>query len=954
MKMLQRLTMFMLALMLTTTAIVAQRTINGTVTDTETNEPLIGASVVVKGTLLGVITDLAGKYKLEVPANAETLVFSFVGYTSKEVAITDNTIDVALGTGLELQNIVVIGSRNPTRTKLETPVPVDVIPLQTVVNEVGQIDINQILTYVAPSFQSSRQAIADGTDHVDPAQLRGLGPDQVLVLVNGKRRHQSSLVNVNGTVNRGTVGTDMNAIPATAVDRIEVLRDGAAAQYGSDAIAGVINIVLKKSEGLNAVVSYGTNVTSYDKNYAWKKLNPTAQLPSSVSVTDGGALQLGLSYGLKVGAGHLNVMGEYTARGATNRTGTYTGRLYSNVGGLNRDDSIMAARGLNRNSFDMAIGQSDVKGIGVMYNFAYPVSDNIEIYSFGGYNNKKGIAAGFYRFPTGASTNAIPAASNALTVYPNGFLPEIESDVTDLSFSAGLRGKISDWNYDLSHVFGNNTFDFVTDNSINYSQGALAGAAGVAALPRTFNAGGTGFTQNTTNLDISRNYADIMAGLNVAVGAEYRTDAYKIVAGEEASWKNYAPSSGVAAGAQVFGGFLPGNAGNNKRSNIAGYLDTELDITKAFMVGAALRFENYSDFGSTLNYKAVARYKVTDNISLRGSISTGFRAPSQQQKYYSRTGTLFVNINGVSTATEAGTFTNSSAAAKAIGIPELKQETSQHYTLGATARLAEGLDFSLDAYQIDIKNRIVLTNNFGASAFTGADTIVRNQLRAANAETVNFFTNAVSTRARGIEGVLSYDTKFDNQSLRVSLALSAIKNNVIDSSNVAKPFINATQKLIDNKLVSQYFNREDESRFEVAVPLTKAALTINYKVGKFGVMLRNTYFGKVQYLDPTVTSTNIADSLTNAAGWPKNDFTGAREILDQTFAAKIVTDLTLNYEVMKGLSISLGANNLFDVYQDQHTHSGNMSFGRFLYSRRVQQMGFNGRYVFGRLIYNFK
>ncbi|MFM2269258.1 MAG: hypothetical protein RL757_2699, partial [Bacteroidota bacterium] len=283
MKQLKRLTMFMLALMLTTTAIVAQRTVNGTVTDAETNEPLIGASVVVKGTVKGTVTDLAGKYKLEVPADAETLVFSFVGYTSKEVAITDNTIDVALGTGLELQNIVVIGSRNPTRTKLETPVPVDVIPLQTVVNEVGQIDINQILTYVAPSFQSSRQAIADGTDHVDPAQLRGLGPDQVLVLVNGKRRHQSSLVNVNGTVNRGTVGTDMNAIPATAVDRIEVLRDGAAAQYGSDAIAGVINIVLKKSEGLNAVVSYGTNVTSYDKNYAWNKLNPTAQLPTSVS-----------------------------------------------------------------------------------------------------------------------------------------------------------------------------------------------------------------------------------------------------------------------------------------------------------------------------------------------------------------------------------------------------------------------------------------------------------------------------------------------------------------------------------------------------------------------------------------------------------------------------------------------------------------------------------------------
>jgi iron complex outermembrane recepter protein len=932
----------------TLSAALAQKTITGTINEAETNEALVGASVTVKGTSKGAITDTEGKYSIEVPDNATILVFSFVGFTTKEVAIGLSTqIDVVLGTGLELSNVVVIGSRNATRTKLETPVPVDVIPVSAIINEVGQVDLNQILTYVAPSFQSSRQSISDGTDHVDPAQMRGLGPDQVLVLVNGKRRHQSSLVNVNGTVNRGTVGTDLNAIPASSIERIEILRDGAAAQYGSDAIAGVINIVLKKNAGITAILSGGTHNTQYQKNYAWNLLNPTSKLEDKTSANDGQTIQFALNYGLKIGEkGYLNVTGEYVSRGLTNRTGLYTGRIWPAVGGVAKSDSINAVKGLTRDNFQMIIGNSEVKGGGVVANFNLPVSDNLEVYAFGNFNSKKGRGAGFYRFPSGSEVTATPAAiaGKISALYPSGFLPFINSDVSDIAFAAGLRGKVGSWNMDVSQTIGRNQFDYTIDNSVNYSQAADTTFSGT--LQTSFKAGGSTFSQYTTNVDFSKNHP-ILEGLNTAVGAEYRIDEFGIQAGEEASYKNYNVKSGIAAGAQVFAGFLPSNAGSFSRNNVAIYSDNELDITKNFMVSAALRFENFSDFGSTFNYKIASRYKISDNFTIRASHSTGFRAPSQQQKYYAKTNTIFVTVAGVQTPVEAGTFTNESKAADILGIPKLKQETSKSYAVGATAR-GGGFELTIDAYQIDIKDRIVLTNNFTA----GGDANLKAQLDAAGANTVNFFTNAVDTRNQGVEAVASYDWKIaDKQSLRFTLAGSFINNRVLDSADVdggsiAKPFVKTSEQLRRTNQVPAYFNREDESRMEIASPSSKVSFMLNYKLDKFSVMLRAVRFGEVIYLDPTMTDATkfVANAFNN----------NTKETLDQTFSPKIVTDLTIGYQLLKQLNLSVGANNLLDVYQDIHTHSGNYSAGRFVYSRRVQQMGFNGRYIFGRLVFNLK
>jgi iron complex outermembrane receptor protein len=912
-------------------------TIKGTVKDAS-GQALQGASVQVQGSRGGTTTDNSGNYSINAPTGKQVLIISFVGYATRriDVVVAEGTTiqqDIALADVGDLTNVTVIGSRNASRTRVQTPVPVDVIPISQVINEIGQVDVNQILNFIAPSFQSARQTISDGTDHVDPAQLRGLGTDQVLVLINGKRRHQSALVNVNGTVNRGQVGTDMSAIPATAIERIEILRDGASAQYGSDAIAGVINIVLKKRTGLlEAGISYGGYVTEYDKNYALYKITNKTDDPS-VKITDGNTLQGSMGYGFNIGKGYLSLTGELINRLGTNRTGTYTGAVYPNVDGVNRDDSIMAARGQTRNTFDMRVGNSAMKGGAAFYNFGYPIGAKGELYIFGGYSKKKGEATGVYRYPSGIPGNATTYAPGVFALYPDGFLPEIHSDIMDFSTAAGFRTKFNDWNFDISNTFGTNKFEFGVENSVNYSQFAVAGNN-----QTTFDAGGLKFWQNTVNADVSKKY-NVLQGLNVAAGLEYRVESFGLISGEVASYNNYDVNSKAAAGAQVFPGFLNTIGDDKTRNAKAVYLDLEQDITNKFLVTGALRFENYSDFGSTLNYKFSSRYSFSDAFNVRASLSSGFRAPSMQQRFFAKTNTLFVSQGGTLVPVQAGTFTNDSDPARILGIPKLKEETSQNYSVGFTARPFTGFELTVDAYQIDIDDRIILTNNFTG----GNNAQLKAQLDAVGASTANFFTNAIDTRARGLEAVASYNLRFLRQhSLRTTLAMTFIDNEVKKGPD-GKPIIHASDILIASGQLGNYFNREDQSRVEVANPRNKISLMFNYRYSKFSAMLRFVNFGKVIYLDPSIDP-------ANPVTFPMNAFNGnQKETLDQEFSAKTVTDISLSYQILKPLTITIGANNVFDVYQDMHTHSGNMSLGRFVYSRRVQQMGFNGAYYFGRL-----
>ncbi|MEO6948678.1 MAG: TonB-dependent receptor [Ginsengibacter sp.] len=933
----KRILFFSIFLMISIGTQAQKGTVKGEVKDSRGMLP--NASVIIEGKGAGTTTNNNGEYSLSIEPGKYSVSISYVGYQSYVTRITvkaneTTTLNAELSVSGTDQEIVLVGSRAVGRSKLSSPVPVDVIPVSQVINDLGQVDLNQILNFIAPSFQSSKQTVADGTDHLDPAQLRGLGTDQVLVLINGKRQHQSALVNVNGTVNRGQVSTDLSVIPATSIERIEILRDGASAQYGSDAIAGVINIVLKKATGLlEASASYGAYITKYPKNYALYKMLGKTDNPDE-RITDGNTFQASLGYGFQLGKGYLALTGEYIDRQSTNRTGTYTGRTYPDVNGQNRDDSMMNAKGTTRNTFDLRAGNSAMKSGAVMYNFGMPVGKNGEFYAFGGYSKKKGNATGLYRYPSSVPGNAKIYASNVFALYPNGFLPEIVSDIQDFSTSVGFRTTVNDWHLDISNTYGINTFGFGVSNSVNYSQFAVAGNK-----QTSFDAGALKFFQNTVNADISKKYS-VMEGLNVAGGLEYRIDGFGIRSGEEASYKNFNVPAAASAGAQVFPGFNSTLGGNKTRNDKAAYLDFELDVSKAFMVELAGRFENYSDFGSTFNYKLATRYKFTDNFQLRGSMSSGFRAPSMQQRFYEKTNTLFVSQGGSLVPIEAGTFTNDSKLAELLGIPKLKQETSQSYSVGLAAKPFTGFEVTIDAYNINIKNRIILTNNFvGGAAFPAIDAI----LKTAGANSANFFTNAVDTRATGLEAVFSYNMKLGaKQSITTSLATTFIKNTVKKDAN-GKPIIHASDILVNGGQLKNYFNREDQSRFEDANPKSKISFAVNYKYNKFGAMLRFVRFGKVVYKD----GGNAADPF--AENKVMNTFTGKVESTDQTFSAKLVTDLSLSYKVTTQLTAVVGANNLFDVYPDIQAHSSNQSLGRFIYSRRVEQQGYNGAYFFARL-----
>ncbi|HTL09881.1 MAG TPA: TonB-dependent receptor plug domain-containing protein, partial [Chitinophagaceae bacterium] len=586
----------LLAAIFLSITLLAQQPIRGKVSDAATGAALARATIITKPGKTATLSTDDGSFTINLDASAKNIVVSYTGYETRTIAINPGTAyySIVLQPVQRETVVTVIGSRNPSRTNVQSPVPVDIIPVAAMAKQLAQTDVQQLLSYTAPSFQSARQAVADGTDHIDPAQLRGLGSDQLLVLINGKRRHQAALVNVNGTVNRGQAGTDLGAIPVEAIERIEVLRDGAAAQYGSDAIAGVINIVLKKTvQQLSGNISAGENSTRYNKDYALSKLGMTGA--GNKHVQDGGNFLAGLNYGFSLNHnGFINLTGNYSLRDKTNRSGTYTGPLYANINGANRDDSILAARGLSRNNFDMRIGNSRMSSAAFMLNAAYALSRQWQLQLVAGYSSKQGEAAGFFRYPSSVTSGAGIYADKVFTLYPNGFLPLIKSHIKDISFSAGINGALGKWKASLSNTFGVNHFDFNIANSVNYTQFATGNN-----VPTKFDAGGLQFLQNTINLDFTRHFT-ILQGLHIAQGAEFRVDQYSQRAGEEASYRNYNTASGAASGAQVFAGFVPDYARQHARHNIALYADLEQDLSSHWLIQAALRFENYSDFGSTL------------------------------------------------------------------------------------------------------------------------------------------------------------------------------------------------------------------------------------------------------------------------------------------------------------------------------------------------------------------
>jgi iron complex outermembrane recepter protein len=756
-----------------------------------------------------------------------------------------------------VETINVVGSRRQNASTTDTPVPVDVIPMSKQIEQGSQFDLAQTLQYISPSFNSTRQTGADGADLIDSAALRGLGSDQTLVLVNGKRRHTVALVNLFGARNRGNTGTDMNAIPLLAIDTIQVLRDGAAAQYGSDAIAGVIDIGLKKRKGCEAVLGAGQYKEGDGKNY------------------------LGSAYcGFQVGdIGTIAMTAEYLDRGRSNRAEAGNPRI---IGDTAVENSTFYVTG------DLPTG-----------------SDGMLYFTLGA-QKREASSGAFAR--GGIGSDDIPSR-NSEAMYPNGFVPFIDGDVDDRYATIGHKGQFGDWNVDLSQTYGYNKLRYNINNTINASIANLDlmnGGRGVSAS--AFDAGGFSFEQLTTNLDFTRFFPGIALGMNVAFGAEYRRENYKIFAGERGS---YIDADGVGqggnAGSQGFPGFQPSDATDKSRKSWAAYADVETDLTRQFKLQTALRYENYDDFGSTVTGKLAGAFRVDPQLLLRGSASTGFRAPSLQQVHFSSTFTDF--IGGV--PLDVVLAPNGGAIANAAGIPKLKEEKSKSFTAGFTWSPNQDVAVTADLYRINIDDRIVLSGRFDGDNYPALGSI----LAALGVGQAQFFVNSVNTKTQGVDLTVSHKSTWSaNRRLNTYLAFNYSKTDV---TGVKAPSALAG---FEDVLLSE----RERLFIEQGGPRSKATLGFDYTAGPWNADFRIIHFGEQ----------TLGTFSGTAAGVP-----------NARYAPKTSADLAVSYSIDKNTKITFGGTNIFDVKPS--SQDPNETDNGFKYDS--VQFGLNGAAYFLRL-----
>jgi iron complex outermembrane receptor protein len=889
-------------------AVAQEATVSGRVVDSANQQPLGGAQVFIVGTARGVLTGEDGRYTINVPAGMYTVQAQFIGYALAERSVqlaagATQTLDFALDVGaLPLDEIVATGARTQ-RSALETTVPVDIVTA-TEIQASPHTELAQVIRDIVPSFNASKQTIADGTDHVDPASLRGLGPDQVLVLINGKRRHHSALTHVNGTFGRGTVGVDLNAIPKAAVERIEVLRDGAASQYGSDAIAGVINIVLRQQ-----TADFLANVQS-----------------GVTGEGDGEEILADANFGFRVGdRGYFNVTGEFLNRERTDRSDPFQGPLF--FSDRAEDDAELAARGLTREEMSMRTGQGEAVVGHAFFNGSMPLSEDAELYTFGGVTYRDGVATGFYRRP-------IQEERVVFELYPNGFLPQIHTDVDDRAVTAGLRGRKGAWDMDLSVTHGRNAFQFNIENTNNASLGA--------ASPTSFDAGNLSYRETTGNLDAVRviDTDGAVRSLSLVAGGEFRVENYRIQAGQFESYSlgNGGSVPGVdfdttstgapkAAGSQVFPGFQPSNEVDRNRNSVAAYLGLETQVSDRFLVDVGGRFENFNDFGETFAGKIAARLELSDAFAVRGAVSNGFRAPSLNQIWFNNVSTQFVIDPGTNELVPARVLTgnNRDPVTRAFGVPDLQEETSINLSGGLTWRPATNFSVTGDVYFVTIDDRIVLSSRFSTGdADIGADVEdILAPFASLGVSQAQFFANAVDTETFGLDVVLNYFTDWNGGTLNLTGSFN-ITDTEVTSINVPQSIADRFTAGSTDAIATVLFNREERNRLETALPNENATLSARWSRGGLSFGLRGNYFGEVLYRP------------TN----PDND---------EDFGAKVLMDADIGVEVRDGVRFEVGANNIFNTFPDKHEKAANISDGNFPFSRRVTQFGINGGFYFARL-----
>jgi iron complex outermembrane recepter protein len=685
---------------------VHAQSIRGRVYDTTTGISIDNAEISIEGTSYRAVSYSGGQYRLSVPSGPHIVIVSAKGYakyrTSVRVGSVPYQLNVALGSQSRLSSQdVAVGSRDlSARIQTDSPIPIDNINVEQFATLNGQLDINQLLHFLLPSFNSNRQSGSDGADHVDPTSLRGLSTDQVLVLVNGKRRHQSPLVYIFGTRGRGNTSNDLNAIPIAAVERIEVLRDGASAQYGSDAIAGVINVVLKSESGLNLNASHNLYQTG-----------------------DGLMQNYSLNYGKKISQnrGFFNLTADYLQRNRTIRTANET------------DYEVLPRK---------MFGDAQNHNSSLYFNTEVPLNDkNLFLYSFGG---------GQYR-QTDANSYTYEADNtrNIKALYPDGFEPRIASNILDGTFSLGLLTRnLSGWNIDFSNTTGYNKLHYFVKNSLNASLGANS--------PKDFDAGGFGQSQNVTELTLTKKRIQNLKRTNFALGGEFRIENYNIFAGEEASWRKYPNPQDLPGTSQTFPGFKPTNVVDAYRTNFAAFADFEQDLHRNFMITLAGRFEDYSDFGTAINGKASARWKATPNVALRSSYSTGFRAPSLAQANFN---VIYNDVNG-DLIFEKLLAQNNSDVTKTLGVTALKQEQSNTLSFGTVISSDDNFRLTVDGYYVTVKDRIVLTGDFFGKDYPQ----IAATAKALDVQSISFFTNAINTRTFGIDAVATTITNLGSES----------------------------------------------------------------------------------------------------------------------------------------------------------------------------------------------
>ena len=760
-----------------------------------------------------------------------------------------------------LDTVIVTGTRVADRTVAESQSAIDIITPEAL-TATGTGELATALARALPSLNFPRPAVTDGTSAVRPAQLRGLSPDQVLILVNGKRRHTSALLNVNGSIGRGSSAADLNAIPVSAIARVEVLRDGASAQYGSDAIAGVVNIVLKGNEdGGSLVLDAG-----------------------QYSAGDGRQLQLSGDGLLRFadGQGFVRAAAQLAQIDDTNRAGPYNGSAPNT--GNNPDVGEVAFR----------YGDPQVDAAVVSFNAGLTLGKTTQAYAQAMASNRDLVSYAFYRSPNHSGQGALLAQ-----FYPDGYVPEIAMLSQDRSLVAGIKGGSDDgWRWDLSWNYGYNHLTFHTQNSINYALGTTS--------PTRFRDGALEYTQNVVNADLAR--ALDWGGAYPAtfsLGAEYRAEKWNQSPGH--------PDSYFGSGAQGFGGFTPANAGHHDRDNWAVYAGLEGDLSERFSAGAAVRYEDYSDFGSETSGKLSARFAFTDAVALRATVASGFRAPSLAQQHYQAVTTNFTS--GV--AYESGTFPVDSPAALALGAEPLRAETSLSYSAGLVLQPSEQIYLTIDAYRIDIDDRIVLSGNLAANA---AMTDLLASLGITNVTSARYFTNAIDTRTQGVDVVGSWQVPLESG--RFALTAGWNWNDTEVTRIAANP---AQLDALGGNL--QRIGRDERGRIEEGFPSTKATLGAEWNLARWDLRLGATRYG---------------DFTVRNASNPAND---------QNYGALWSLDAAVSFRPDAHWTLTLGADNLLNQYPDRTIAASNQS-GQFPYSSQSPS-GFNGAYGYGRISYRW-